>query len=169
MIIFGIDASTSSTGYSVFKDNILIDHGRLTPKSKEWRDRIMEESLMIAKLFKQYKPETLYIEDVPMKPGSKTLEKLGAVQGMILCLCAGYKVNPVFLLPSVWRRDIDMFDGSREGTRREILKEKAIQKANELFDLDLKWFGPTSKKSEDDEAEGILVAYSQILKSQNHV
>ena len=39
--------------------------------------------------------------------------------------------------------------------------------ANEIFGLELKWYGPKSKKSEDDEAEALLIAYSQII-SQNH-
>lgn len=168
MISIGIDASTTCTGFGVFENDKLIQYGAIAPKSKDWRERIMIESVELAKLLKHYKPENLYVESVPLKPGNKTLEQLGAVHGMILCLCAGYKIKPVFLLPSAWRKDIGMFDGTREGTHRDILKEKAIIKANELFRLDLKWYGPKSKKSEDDIAEGILIAYSQILKGQNH-
>lgn len=60
-----------------------------------------------------------------------------------------------------------LYDGTREGLKREVLKEKAIIMANEKFGLDLKWYGPKSKKSEDDEAEAILIGWSQII-SQNH-
>lgn len=167
MIIIGIDASTTSSGWSVFQDKRLIAHGCIKPKSKDWRDRIMEESVFFMKLIQEYSPDVICAEAMPLKPGSHTLETLGAVHGMLLCLCAGYKIKPVFLLPSKWRKAVGLYDGTREGLKREVLKEKAIIMANEIFGLELKWYGSKSKKSEDDEAEALLIAYSQII-SQNH-
>lgn len=162
MTVVGIDASTSCTGYSVFRDGQLIDYGAIAPKSSDWRERIMMESLSLRKLLSAYNPDILYAEAMPLKPGNKTLEKLGAVHGVLLCLCAELNLKPIFLLPSVWRREIGLFDGTREGMKREVLKEKAILMANDLFDLDLVWAGANSKKSQDDIAEAILIAYSQI-------
>ena len=167
MIIMGIDASSTSSGWSVFQDTQLLAHGCIKPKGKDWRDRIMEESVFFMKLIREYRPNMVCAEAMPLKPGNHTLETLGAVHGMLLCLCAGYKIKPVFLLPSQGRKSLGLFDGTREGLKREVLKEKAITKANELFDLNLKWCGPTSKKSEDGEAEGILIAWSQII-GQTH-
>ena len=168
MISIGIDASTSCTGVAVFDDKELIKYGAIKPKGADWRERLANESITLAKILNKYKPEVLYIEDVPRKPGSNTLVKLGAVHGMILCLCAGYKLTPTFLLPSDWRRDLGMYDGTREGTHRDVLKEKAVKMANEVFGLSLVWAGTTSKKSDDDIAEAVLIAWSQIVKSQNH-
>lgn len=167
MTIISIDASTSSSGWAVFQNNELIAHGCVKPKGKDWRDRIMEESVFFMRLIQKYNPDMICAEAMPLKPGSHTLETLGAVHGMILCLCAGYKIKPVFLLPSKWRKTLGLFDGTRQGMKREVLKEKAIIMANEKFGLDLKWHGPKSKKSEDDKAEAILVGWSQII-SQNH-
>ena len=53
MIIIGIDASTTSSGWSVFQDKRLIAHGCVKPKSKDWRDRIMEESVFFMKLIQE--------------------------------------------------------------------------------------------------------------------
>lgn len=167
MTIISIDASTSSSGWAVFQNNELIAHGCVKPKGKDWRDRIMEESVFFMQLIQKYNPDMICAEAMPLKPGSHTLEALGAVHGMILCLCAGYKIKPVFLLPSKWRKTLGLFDGTRQGMKREVLKEKAIIMANEKFGLNLKWYGPKSKKSEDDEAEAILIGWSQII-SQNH-
>nr|DAM99618.1 MAG TPA: RuvC [Caudoviricetes sp.] len=167
MIIISIDASTTSSGWAVFQDDNLIAHGCIKPKAKDWRDRIMEESVFFMKLIQDYNPDAICAEAMPLKPGSHTLETLGAVHGMLLCLCAGYKIKPVFLLPSKWRKAVGLYDGTRAGLKREVLKEKAIIMANEKFDLNLKWYGPKSKKSEDDEAEAILIGLSQII-SQNH-
>lgn len=164
MIVCGLDPSTSCTGWSIFDDDRLVAYGAIKPKGDDWRDRVMELTLELSAIFKKYRPEVLYEEDVPMKKGSLTIEKLGAVQGAILALCAAYKIKPNFLLPSKWRGELNLFDGTRQGLQRDILKKKAIEMANEKFGLDLVWFAPSSKKNMDDIAESILIAYSQIKK-----
>lgn len=162
MIICGLDLSTSLSGYSIFSDGDLMAYGAIKPKGDNWRDRIMDETMKLVVLLRKYNPDKIYIEDVPKKPGNSTLLKLGAVHGMILSLCAGFKLNPTFLLPNEWRRKIGLYDGTREGLKREVLKEKAVRMANDVFGLDLEWHGANSKKSQDDVAEAILIAYSQI-------
>ena len=167
MIIMSFDLSTSCSGYGVFKDGELIDYGAIRPVGDDWRDRIMDETMKIAALFRQYKPDKVYAEEVPLPPGAFTLQKLGAVQGMFLSLCAGFRLKPTFLLPNEWRREIGIYDGTREGLKRDVLKEKAVHMANEKFGLDLKWVKLGSKKNDDDIAEALLIGYSQI--SQNHI
>lgn len=167
MRICGLDLSTSCSGWSIFEDGELITYGAIRPVSDDWRERIMQETMELAAILKKYSPEKVYVEDVPMKDGKLTIVKLGAVQGMILSLCAGFRLKPTFLLPSAWRREIGLFDGTRSGTTRDVLKEKAVKMVNEKFGLNLRWVAPKSKKNDDDVAESILIAYSQI--SQNHM
>lgn len=162
MISIGFDLSTSCSGYGVFEDGTLIDYGAIEPHGDNWREKIMNETMTISHIIAKYRPDKIYVEDVPKKPGNNTLMKLGAVQGMILALCAGFKIMPEFLLPNEWRRKIGLYDGTREGLKREVLKEKAVNMANDVFGLELKWCGANSKKSQDDIAEAILIAYSQI-------
>jgi hypothetical protein len=169
--IIGLDCSTSATGYSVFDRNGLIAYGVIKPKSKDWRERIEELSVKLSEIFMKYRPIRAYIEDVPLKPGNSTILKLGAVQGMVLAVCAQYNCRPNFLLPSDWRGELGLYDGTRQGTHRDVLKQKAVQTVNDEFGVKLKWVAPKSKLNEDDTAEAILIAYSQILKwknSQNH-
>ena len=105
------------------------------------------------------------MEDVPLKSKfPKVLVQLGAVQGFIYGVTASVHVPVVFLGPSEWRSPMGLFDGTREGTKRDELKKKSIEKANKLFGLDLLWVSPKSTKNEDDIADSILVAYSQINK-----
>lgn len=162
MVCIGFDLSTSCSGYGVFDNGVLIDYGAVVPHGDNWREKIMDETMELAHIITAHHPDKIYVEDVPKKPGNNTLMKLGAVQGMILALCAGFKVSPEFLLPNEWRRKIGLYDGTREGLKREILKEKAVNMANSTFGLELKWCGANSKKSQDDVAEAILIAYSQI-------
>lgn len=164
MVICGLDASTSCTGWSIFDNGELIAYGAIKPKGDDWHDRVMGLTMELSKIFRQYQPTIIYAEEVPLKKGASTIEKLGAVQGVILALCAGFKIKPCFLMPSKWRGELNLFDGTRQGLQRDVLKKKAIEMANEKFGLDLVWFAPSSKKNMDDIAESILIAYSQIKK-----
>lgn len=164
MIVMGIDASTTSTGWSIFDSNgaVRIASGRLKPKGDDWRERLQIEYGMLVEIIEQYRPERIYMEDVPLKDGKPTILKLGAIQGLLIGVCARYQIAIEFLLPSQWRSTIGLFDGTRQGTQREVLKHKAIDMANKLFGLDLLWVKEKSKLNEDDEAEALLIAYSQI-------
>ncbi len=171
MITMGIDASTTATGIAVFDDEKLIFHDTIRPKGEDWRDRLFHQAPLLDEIIKKYKPEKACIEDVPLKStgGLKTLVILGAVQGMVYTTLASNNVEAVFVSPTTWRSQLGMFDGTTEGKKRAVLKEKAIKKANEIFGLNLGWFGPNSKKSEDDEAESILICWSYIKHEKRSV
>lgn len=168
MIILSIDASTTCSGYAIFENDKLIDYGAIKPQeSLDWRDRIASQSLSLIDIFRKYRPDILYAEDVPAKDGKLTIEKLGAMQGVLIALCAAYKTQPYFLLPSKWRSNLNLFDGTKTGLQRDVLKKKAIEMANEEFGLNLTWVAPKSKKNQDDVAEGILIGWSQIKLKNN--
>lgn len=174
MIVMGIDGSTTSSGWSIFETEGCkrLDSGRVQFNDKNWRERIFKEWKVFNEIIQKYHPEQIYMEDVPMKDGKNTILKLGSVQGMAICLASQYNINIHFLLPSEWRSGLGLYDGTRQGTHREILKKKAVETANKLFDLELIWVKEKSKKNEDDEAEALLIAYSQIkpkkFKKPNH-
>lgn len=164
MIVMGIDGSTTSSGWAIFESNECrrIASGRIQFNDKDWRERIFKEWKIFDKIIKKYNPEKIYMEDVPMKDGKTTILKLGSVQGMAICLASQYNIEIKFLLPNEWRSGLGLYDGTRQGTHRDVLKKKAVETANKLFNLDLLWVKEKSKKNEDDEAEALLIAYSQI-------
>ena len=166
MKYMGIDASSTCTGVAIFEDDKLIYHVAIKPpKDLNWRDRITIEGKGIENIIKQYRPSCIYMEDVPlMGKQMSTLVLLGAVQGYILSIAHHYNVPIHFLLPSQWRSDMGLFDGSKNGTKKDAMKEKAVLTANSIFGLNLKWVKPKSRLNEDDVAESILIAYSQIKK-----
>ena len=45
---------------------------------------------------------------------------------------------------------------------RESLKRRAVEMANQIFNLDLKYLTKSSKKNDDDIAEAILIGYSYL-------
>lgn len=162
MVVIGVDGSTSCSGYSVFRDGTLANYGAIKPKGKEWDERLIQEWHGFCEVIERQHPDVLYYEQPPLKDGKITLLKLGAVQGMILGLCAQYNIKIQFLSPSDWRKELGLFDGTRQGMCRDELKRKSIEKANEIFGLNLVWTAPKSKKNDDDIADAILIAYSQI-------
>lgn len=163
MITMGIDASTTSTGWAIFDGSNLIGYGVIKPKSDNWRDRLIEQGPQLANIIQTYKPEKIFMEDVPLKGSNvKALVILGAVQGFIYGVISSFNIPVFFIVPSEWRSLLGLFDGTREGTHRDMLKKKAIDKANKLFSLNLLYKSPSSKFNEDDIAEAILLCYSQI-------
>ncbi len=163
MISCGIDASTRSTGYSVFRDKELIDYGVIKPEGEDWRERMTNQGPKLIEILTKYHPDKIYMEDVPLKAQNpKVLVQLGAVQGFFYGLAASFDIPIVFLIPSEWRSPMGLFDGTRAGTKRAEMKRKSVEKANELFGLSLVWKSPSSKYNDDDIADSVLLAYSQI-------
>ena len=165
MITMGIDPSTTSTGWAIFDDKELKAYGLIKPNGEDWRERIVNQAPQLVEIISKYKPEKIYMEDVPLKSKyPKVLVQLGAVQGFIYGVTAYVHVPVVFLGPSEWRSPMGLFDGTREGTKRAEMKRKSVEKANELFGLNLVWKSACSIKNDDYIADAILVAYSQIKK-----
>lgn len=160
----GIDASSSCTGVSVFIDSKLVHYQAIKPEGKDWRDRLFHEGPALSQIIQTYKPEKIYMEDVPLKAsgGLKTLVILGGVQGFIYGVAASNGVPIEFVSPTSWRSMAGLFDGTKEGKKREVLKQKAIEMANDNFNLELKWVSPSSKYNEDDIAEAILICASML-------
>lgn len=176
MILLGLDASSSSTGWAVFDKKGLAAYGVIKPQGEDWRDRLVHQGSNLKNIIEKYHPDKIIMEDVPLKNGnSKVLVILGAVQGFIYGIAASYGIPVQFILPSEWRSPLGLYDGTREGTKRKELKRKSIEKANELFGLNLVWVSPSSSKNMDDIADAVLLCYSQLKprkfgkpKNQSH-
>lgn len=158
MKIMGLDCSSTSSGWCVFDGEQLIDYGCIKVKG-EWNDRIIAQVPEFIKVIEKYKPDKFIMEDVPLKKngGMKTLVILGAVHGMILTIASIFGIPIEFVSPTRWRSKAGLFDGTTEGKKRAVLKQKAVKRVNKEFGLELKWKGPFSIYSEDDIAEAILI------------
>ena len=163
MVVCGIDASTKSTGWSIFDGKELVAYGVIKPEGQDWRERTVNQAPKLIEILNKYHPDKIYMEDVPLKAQNpKILVQLGAVQGFFYGLVASFGIPIVFLNPSKWRSPMGLFDGTKEGTKRTEMKRKSIEKVNELFGLGLVWKSPSSVRNQDDIADAVLVAYSQI-------
>ena len=79
---------------------------------------------------KQYYTQKVYVENVPLiNKQMITLVQLGATQGMILGLCCSHNVDVAFIDVGTWRKNIGLYDGTKEGKERDVLKAHSIQKS----------------------------------------
>jgi Holliday junction resolvasome RuvABC endonuclease subunit len=87
MVVCGIDASTKSTGWSIFDGKELTAYGVIKPEGQDWRERIVNQAPKLIEILNKYHPDKIYMEDVPLKAQNpKVLVQLGAVQGFFMVL-----------------------------------------------------------------------------------
>lgn len=161
-MILSLDASTTAIGWAVFDNDKLIECGRLTPTEKdlEWRDRVHNLLPQLEQLIIKYKPIKIYQEDVPMggAGGALVLIELAYVQGLLSSVETKY-CDIEYIAVGTWRKNIGINSGQDQ--RRNAKKIKSIEKANELFNLDLPLeftsTGNYKENGSDDIADSILL------------
>ena len=161
-MILSLDASTTAIGWAVFDNDKLIECGRLTPTKKglEWRDRVHNLLPQLEQLIIKYKPTKIYQEDVPMggAGGALVLIELAYVQGLLSSIETKY-CDIEYIAVGTWRKNIGINSGQDQ--RRNAKKIKSIEKANELFNLDLPLeftsTGNYKENGSDDIADSILL------------
>lgn len=148
MTFLSLDASTTCIGWAVFEDDCLKDYGRLTP-AKEcngYMDRTHNLLPQLEQLILKYNPNKIYQEDVPniirhskgihaFKGGgdATALLALSYAQGVYSVIECKY-CDIEYISVADWRKNIGINDGD---LRRNAKKIKSIEKANELFNINL--------------------------------
>jgi Holliday junction resolvasome RuvABC endonuclease subunit len=168
LITMSFDLSTTCDGYAVWNDDKLVAYGKLKPTvdNLDWRDRIINFIPQIHNIMKQYRPQRVYVEDVPLVHNKSVLTcvQLGAVQGSMIGICASHNVNVEFIPVGTWRHKIGLATGNKEDMKRDNLKRLSIERANKLFNLSLEYKSPSSKLNDDDVADAILIGASKFDK-----
>lgn len=167
-MILGLDMATKKTGYSILNtDGKLCDYGVFRTCSSEPRSRIRELYDAIEKLIIDNSISCVVFEDVPVTNHNnlKTGKDLCILQGSILSLCFKYNISYHFYAPSSWRSIIGTYDGTRQGMKRNVQKQKAVEKVNQIYDLHLVYYENETKKNQtdDDKAEAICLALAYIM------
>ena len=166
MIGIGIDASTSIIGYSVLQDDKLLYFDKLEPIDGNWRERVQDFIPQIQNIIDKYKVDKIVMEDVPlMSRQSKVLVQLGVCQGALLTIAQLNNIEIEFVGVGTWRKNIGISTGERD---RNSMKIKSIEKANELFGLNLPIEytrnGSYKPCGSDDIADSILIYASTLDK-----
>ena len=149
--ILGLDPSTKATGYSVFKNAELIDHGVITASSSNVFHRIDKMITELEKILKKYPVNDCIVEDVipeDVRHNNNVFKPLIYLQGFICHLLDRYNIKPSFYVASEWRKKCGIKTGA--GIKRESLKPKDITFVKKIYGINVG----------DDEADGICIAYA---------
>lgn len=180
-MILSLDASTTCIGWAVFDEEKLIKYGRLEPTEKglDYIDRVYNLLPQLEQLILKYKPTNIYQEDVPniVKKGNSihyignsgsvtALITLAYAQGVYSTIERKYCNNIEYIEVADWRKAVGINSGKDQ--RRDAKKIKSIEKANELFNLNLPIDytkgGNYKPCGIDDISDAILIGCSQIDK-----
>lgn len=155
MYILAIDASTKSSGWSVFKDEQLVDYGCIQSASTDLIKRIYIMKNGLEEVLNKYKIDKIVLEEVRPEQGLqnlKTHKALLYLQAAIAFLVYEKfnKVKIEYVYPSEWRKVCGIKTG--RGVRRDALKPLDIAFVKEKFGIQVN----------DDIADAIGIAWAYI-------
>lgn len=167
MIVMGLDVSTTSTGYSVFRNKNLIAYGLISPKlDEDIYTRMVYTINEINILFAKHKVGFIGVEDMVFarSRNTKTAKDIFQLVSMICGVATLKGISWKLLYPSEWRKISGIYNSKIKSLKREFQKERAVELCNELFDLKLEWKSDLNDKKthHSDIAEAVLIGKSII-------
>ena len=153
MITLSLDLSTKRTGYAVFENQDLIEYGCIAAGSANLFNRIKKMVQELTPLLDKYQVDRVVIEDVWVEDihnNIKVCKTLLYLQGFVLCLLDLYKLNPIFIYPSEWRKRCNIHTG--RGILRNSLKQEDIAFVKSQFGVEVN----------DDIADAICIGFSIV-------
>lgn len=146
MTILAFDQASRTSGWSVFKDGELIDHGTFTFTNANLGDRLHRIRNMIISLIEEYKPDKIAFEDIQLQQGHinnvDTFKILAEVYGIISELATGLKIENEPYLAGTWRKGLGIV-----GRKRDEQKENAQRWVLDTYGIRVK----------EDEADAICI------------
>ena len=154
-ILIALDESTTCTGYAVFEDNELIEHGIFSFKSKDVLERvslIMEE---IEELINVYKPNNMVIEDVQITMNAATAKSLLGLQFMIEVYAHRNNIPCETYRTTKWRKILGL--SNSRSLDRKAKKQETIDYVKEKYGIDV---------LKDDESDAIAIGTAYLLEGE---
>lgn len=151
MKLMGLDISTRITGYSIYIDGELTDHGIIDlHKMKNTEERQFHMANNILSLLEKNKPDVVYVEDTFVKGNVETSMKLMKMIGSVFGWCSFNDVVFHKIKPSAWRSTIGISIGNKS--------------RNELKDADIEYvLNKYGVKCTDDEADAIGIGEAGVM------
>lgn len=152
-ILIALDESTTCTGYAVFDDSELIEHGTFSFKSKDVLERvslIMEE---IENLIDTYKPDNMVIEDVQITMNAATAKSLLGLQFMIEVYAHRNNISCETYRTTKWRKILGL--SNSRALDRKAKKQETIDYVKNKYGIDV---------LKDDESDAIAIGTAYLLE-----
>ena len=152
-ILIALDESTTCTGYAVFDDSELIEHGTFSFKSKDVLERvslIMEE---IENLIDTYKPDNMIIEDVQITMNAATAKSLLGLQFMIEVYAHRNNISCETYRTTKWRKILGL--SNSRSLDRKAKKQETIDYVKDKYGIEI---------LKDDESDAIAIGTAYLLE-----
>lgn len=157
-IILSIDASTKSTGIAIFQQNKLIKYKCINCNDSNTYKRIEKMTEQIKKIYNQYKPINIIMEDVlpeDVKHNQTVFKALIYLQASIVLSL--YKLGGIVNLctASHWRAQVGIHTG--RGIKREVLKNASKELVKNIYKVDVN----------DDISDAICIGIAYITQNKS--
>ncbi len=163
MKIIAIDLATKKVGYAIFLEGTLAETGLIEATGENYQERLLVIRNQLIEKIEKFNIEYIILEEVPMNAHNNliTAHNLCVAQGVILGLCCERSLGLQLYFPNEWRSLVGTYDGTREGTKRDVQKQKAVDLVNSIYSTNYHYYKTDSKKrneySDDDICEAILL------------
>lgn len=151
MRILAIDQSTKISGFSLWKNNELVNYGIITSNLEEKNaiERMKQMYDEIKKLIKKTKPDFIVFENVQFQNSYETFQTLSQMQGVLMAYLFELNLGFQIIEPSSWRSFSKI-----KGRKRIEQKQNAINFVKEKFQIE----------TSEDACEAILIGLWAVNK-----
>lgn len=187
-VVLGLDMSSKKSGYALFIGGQLAEYGLWETDNTDWRERIAYMASCVRQYCIIHNVKKIYAEDVPPTiDNSQTVKVLSALQGMLIALSVSHDIDITFIPVKTWKQKIGVNLTSSKANNQCKAKIKeyfgkgynkplstvkgwvkgwekkmSVDYVNHTFGIDLVYKSPSSKFNQDDIADSINIAWSQI-------
>ena len=131
MIILAFDQSSRTSGYSVFEDNKLKEHGTFTFSNSDLGVRLYKIRQKVEELINLYHPDKIIFEDIQLQDeiysqksigNVKTFKTLAEVFGIIYELATELNIDNEAYLAGTWRKGLGIAGNHRDQQKANAQK-----------------------------------------------
>lgn len=148
MKTLGVDVATKFTGWSILSENLLVGYGTIDgSKIKEVEHRLNLLYLNLYEIIKEFKPDTIAVEDQFFSRNMDTLKKLSQARGVVMLIASQLQLPLYIITPSEAKLAICGKGNANKNEVRDAVKKK--------YNID---------KIKEDEADAVAIAFAAIIK-----
>lgn len=157
--LIAFDSSTTRTGYALYVNGKLKEHGTFDHSNeKDTLIRMEDMMISIRDYILKHKPDILVIERPPLVKDPNTLINLAEIVGVVRGLSLSVYAEYVEYMPNSWRKHI-AGDNEKIPIARKEAKPWDIKKVRDEFGIEK---GSNGKALNDDEADAILIGLARV-------
>lgn len=153
-ILIALDESTVSTGYSIFKEDKLINFGILAPKSKSSIERVSEIAYGVEDLISKYKVSEMVIENINITMSAPTAKVLMGLELILEIIAYRNNIKCTSLRTTSWRKILGLSNSPK--IKRPEKKKETMEYVKNKYGIDTKI---------DDIADSIAIGTAYLINN----